>query len=544
MVEMIKAAGDTGATMIRDLATAIIRDGKVPTDWEESFIVCLYKGKGDALDRGNYRGLKLTEQAMKILERIVDGLIRHVVSIDDSQFGFVPGRGTTDAIFVVRQLQEKYLAVNKRLYMAFVDLEKAFDRVPRKVIWWALRKLGVEEWIVRLVQGMYANARSRVRVGEGFSKEFEVKVGVHQGSVLSPLLFIIVLEALSREFRAGVPWEDLYADDLVIIADSIEECVRRLLIWKEAMEKKGLRVNAGKTKVMICGTGLDLLQSSGEYPCAVCRTGVGNNSIYCKGCKLWVHKKCSGLQRLTPNPDYRCAQCMGNARPIDGRPQSEVQVGPDKLEVVASFCYLGDMLAAGGGCEMAVTTRVKTTWKKFRELLPVLTSRHLSYKTSGHVYSSCVRSAMLHASETWPLTKTNLQCLQRNDRAMIRQICSIKPEEVARVRSSKLLAKLQLEDLNLILRERRLRWFGHVARSSGAIRTAYDMQIDGKRGAGRPKQTWKKLTEKDCCEWKLTTVDPQERSTWRSGVRSAMRAASQLPGKGPTDVDDAPAPAR
>ena len=94
---------------------------------------------------------------------------------------------------------------------------------------------------------------------------------------------------------------------------------RRLLIWKEAMEKKGLRVNAGKTKVMICGTGLDLLQSSGEYP-AVCRTGVGNNSIYCNGCKLWVHKKCSGLQRLTPNPDYRCAQCMGNARPIDGRP--------------------------------------------------------------------------------------------------------------------------------------------------------------------------------------------------------------------------------
>ena len=202
-------------------------------------------------------------------------------------------------------------------------------------------------------------------------------MGVHQGSVLSPLLFIIVLEALSREFRAGVPWEDLYADDLVIIADSLEECVRRLLIWKEAMEKKGLRVNAGKTKVMICGTGLDLLQSSGEYQCAVCCTGVGNNSIYCNGCKLWVHKKCSGLQRLTPNPDYRCARCMGNARPIDGRPQREVQVGPDKLEVAASFCYLGDMLSAGGGCEMAVTTRVKTAWKKFRELLPVLTSRHL-----------------------------------------------------------------------------------------------------------------------------------------------------------------------
>ena len=116
------------------------------------------------------------------------------------------------------------------------------------------------------------------------------------------------------------------------------------------MEKKGLRVNAEKTKVMICGTCLDLLQSSGEYPCTVCRTGVGSNSIYCNGCKLWVHKKCSRLQRLIPNPDYRCARCMGNACPIDSRPQSEVQVGPDKLEVVASFCYLGDMLSPVGGC--------------------------------------------------------------------------------------------------------------------------------------------------------------------------------------------------
>ena len=135
---------------------------------------------------------------------------------------------------------------------------------------------------------------------------------------ISPLLFINVVEVLSGEFQAGVPWDDLYADDLVIIDDSLEECAWRFLIWKEALEKKGLRVNAGKTKVIICGTGLDLLQSSGEYPCAVCCTEVGNNSIYCK---LWVHKKCSRLQRLTLKHDYicRCAWCMGNARPIDDR---------------------------------------------------------------------------------------------------------------------------------------------------------------------------------------------------------------------------------
>ena len=75
-----------------------------------------------------------------------------------------------------------------------------------------------------------------------------------------------MLEALSQEFRSGVPLEDLYADDLVIIPESLEECVRRLLTCKEAMEKKGRRVNAQKTKIMICGMGLDLLQSSGEFP--------------------------------------------------------------------------------------------------------------------------------------------------------------------------------------------------------------------------------------------------------------------------------------
>ena len=176
---------------------------------------------------------------------------------------------------------------------------------------------------------------------------------------------------------------------------------------------------------MICGPGLDLLQSSGEFPCAVCRTGVGSNSIFCKGCKHWVHKKCSRLKHLTEDPDYRCTRCQGTARPLDGRPQREVQVRPDKLEVVASFCYPGDMLSAAGGCELSTTTRVKTAWKKFKELKRVLSSRHLSFKTRGRVYSSCVWSAMLHASETWPETKPCLQRLQGNDRAMIRQICNV-----------------------------------------------------------------------------------------------------------------------
>ena len=136
------------------------------------------------------------------------------------QLGFMSGHGTTDTIFIVCQLQ-KHLAANKPLYMAFVDLEKAFDCVPLDVIWWAMRKLGIDKWLVHLVQSMYKDVRIRVRVGDGYSEEFGV-LGV-QDSVLSLLLFIIVLEALSREFHTGCPWELLYADDLMIGAQSMEE---------------------------------------------------------------------------------------------------------------------------------------------------------------------------------------------------------------------------------------------------------------------------------------------------------------------------------
>jgi hypothetical protein len=121
-----------------------------------------------------------------------------------------------------------------------------------------------------------------------------VKVGVHQGSVLSPLLFIIVLEALSRKFRAGLPYELFYADDLVLMADTREQLMAKLSTWREGMEAKGLRVNMGQTKAMRCHDGEGHREATGKYPCSVCRKGVGSNLIECMECKKWIHRKCSG----------------------------------------------------------------------------------------------------------------------------------------------------------------------------------------------------------------------------------------------------------
>ena len=185
---------------------------------------------------------------MKVLERVIEGRLRKIVKIDCMQFGFMSGRSTTDAIFIVRQLQEKYLAKSRDLWMAFVDLEKAFDRVPREVIWWALRYLGVDEWIVSVIKAMYEDASTKVRMNGRESRAFNVKVGVHQGSVLSPLLFTIVLEALSREFREGLPMKLLYADDLVLIAETEELLLQKVRNWKERDGKEGSESECWKDK--------------------------------------------------------------------------------------------------------------------------------------------------------------------------------------------------------------------------------------------------------------------------------------------------------
>ena len=121
----------------------------------------------------------------------MEARVKRIVKIDYIQCGFMAGKGTKDAIFIVRQLQEKYLAKKKYLWMAFVDLEKAFDRVLREVVWWwALRSLSVDGWLVSVIRAMhteFTDTSTMVKLNGKVSKGFGVRVGVgvHQGSVLT-----------------------------------------------------------------------------------------------------------------------------------------------------------------------------------------------------------------------------------------------------------------------------------------------------------------------------------------------------------------------
>ena len=178
--------------------------------------------------------------------------------------------------FMMRQLQEKYLTRKKNLCFAFVYFEKAFDWVPRDVAWWTLRKLVVEEWLVRNLQSIYENVGSRVRVNETFNKDSPVQLRLHQGSVLSPLLFVIVLEALSRVIRSVCLEELLYAGDFAVVTETLEGLNGRPEVWKGALEPKWLRVNVKKAKMMISDENAGKVATESKFACAVCRKSVGS----------------------------------------------------------------------------------------------------------------------------------------------------------------------------------------------------------------------------------------------------------------------------
>ena len=145
------------------------------------------------------------------------------------------------------------------------------------------------------------------------------------------------------------------------------------------------------------------------------------------------------------------------------------------------------MISAGGGCELFSTTRCKSAWSKFCQLLPLLTNSHLLLKTRGQIYNTYIRAVMLYSSETWSLTTPSLNRLKRNDLAMIRWICRARVKD--RISTEKLHAKFGIQNIEAALRCHRLRWFGHVVRSSGWLPKVREFKVVGVKRPGRPKMT-------------------------------------------------------
>jgi hypothetical protein len=295
----------------------------------------------------------------------------------------------------------------------------------------------------------------------------------------------------------------------------------KLKKWKDGFEKKGLKVNVGKTKVMRCSAETTVVREAGKFPCSICGKGVGRNSILCSGCGKWVHKKCSGVKgRLKPDASYQCGRCK--------TPRAVTPVGVEwricELETgvtgecVQEFCYLGDMLGANVGAGDAARVRVGCGWKKFRELSPILMARGASLALKGRIYSACVRSAMIYGSETWPVKVEDTQKLERAERMMVRHMCGVTLKD--RKSSQELRERLEIEGVTDIIRRGRLRWFGHVERKkdNDLVKACQRLDITGKRGKGRGKKTWRECVEEDMKVLGVREQDAQGREVWRGVI--------------------------
>ena len=242
---------------------------------------------------------------------------------------------------------------------------------------------------------------------------------MHRGSVLGPLLFIIVLEACLEGWR-GIAHGVAVADDLVLVAETEELLMEGLRKWKKGMELKGLRVNIGRTEVMRCRVRIGQVEDSGGFPCGMCREGVGDNSIKCVACHKWVHRGCGGISgRLRCDADFRCRRCMdGDSAQVVLLREVELEPGV-KVECVPKFCYLGDTLGSGGGVVGAAGAGVGCAWAGFGELSPILTVRDASYRIKGRIYSACVRSVLIYGTEAWAMKAADLRSLEGTERVMV-----------------------------------------------------------------------------------------------------------------------------
>ena len=267
------------------------------------------------------------------------------------------------------------------------------------MIEWALRKRLVPKRLVQAVMSMYKGAKTRIKVGGGHSEEFDVGVGVHQGSVLSPFLFSIVLDVSSEDGKKGALYELLYADDLVLMAEIMEELEAQFIRWKAAFEKKGLKVNLGKTKVIESSGGGGVVVLAKNYPCGVCGKRAKVNCVRYKTCKKWFHAPCARVKRVSRrmNGNFGCRVCTNGANRED-KNVSNACLG--ELERVNSYCYLGDNVNGGGGSDLAVTRRIGLGWKAFNSVFSMLCGKRHTWNIKRQIYMTCVRPVMTYGSET------------------------------------------------------------------------------------------------------------------------------------------------
>ncbi|CAH8515125.1 unnamed protein product [Schistosoma haematobium] len=371
--EALKSDIEATTSMLYLLFKKVWEEKQVPMDWKEGHLVKIPK-KGDLSKCENYRGITLLSIPGKVFNRVLLNRMKDAVDaqLRDQQAGFRKDRSCTDQIAILRIIVEQSVEWNSSLYINFIDYENAFDSVDRKTLRKLLRHYGVPEKIVNIIRNSYDGLQCKVVHGGQLTDAFQVRTGVRQGCLLSPFLFLLVVDWIMKtstsEGKHGIQWtaqnqlDDLdFADDLALLSRTHEQMQMKTASVAAVSASVGLSIHKGKTKV---------LKFKAE-----------------------------------------------NSNPItlDG----------ETLEDVESFTYLGSIIDEQGGSDADVKARIGKARVAFLQLKYIWNSKQLSTNIKVRIFNTNVKAVLLHGAETWRTTTTTIKKVQVFINNCLRKILNI-----------------------------------------------------------------------------------------------------------------------
>lgn len=441
--EMLKQMGKQGTKAFLKMFNKIWNEEIIPKDWEVGQIVPIFK-KGDRKTCSNYRGITLLSIPLKLFEQTMEGKLRTVIepTLTEEQSGFRKGRSVQDHIFTAKQIITKIHQYNEKAAFAFIDLEKAFDRTPRKRVWQNLSNRGVSPKVTRVIQSLYQKTRNYVINNNRTSEEFTTNEGLRQGGVLSPVLFNIFIDEIIRTchqkirglhvgYRKLQPIfirNCVFADDIIVMAGSEEELQRNLMIWNEELTNNGMKINANKTQVMLIGKD---------------------------------HQKI------------------------------KIQINEQEIEQTKQFKYLGVTIDNDGRQEIDISERIEKCNKLYYTMnVNFINKREVSQKTKLTVYKTIFRPTMTYGCESWVLTQKMKLRLEATEMKYLRRVKGVSLRD--KIRSSQIRAELVINPVTSFIEQKQLTWWGHLLRmdQDRQAKRIWETMKVGKRKRGRPQETW------------------------------------------------------
>lgn len=373
----------------------------LPNELSLATIIPIHK-KGDKAFCSNYRAISLLSSLYKVFEQIILKRIGKYLeaTTSEEQAGCRSGRSCIDHIHTLRAIIDKHNQFKKPLVITFLDFKSAFDSVYRQALPILLKYRGIPQKIIDLIDMLYHDSQSVVRIGQQLSTPFETKSGVKQGSILSPVLFNCFIDYIMSSVRNDKDRDIDYVDDVTLInhnQNSAQCMIDRVI---EVASSVGLTLNPLKCKSMFI-----------HYP----------------------------------------------------QPYQGLSINNQTIEIVDHFTYLGSVISANGCISHDINHRIQCAFNSFNKLrFRIFENKYLSIDTKLLVYQSSIRSVLTYGSATWPHTQTELYKLEVFDRNRLREILGI--SLIEHFANEKLYELAKLPPLRSLIRQTRLTWFGHICR--------------------------------------------------------------------------------